>query len=352
MVFGSEDLLRTRIAAAPDPMWELVLGMYRARDVTLPPPTPDWRRELAGRLAGAGPAGRRSVAVLGTLISPAGSFPDFLTPPLAGEGLDGASEAIVATPRVRLRADLSAVFAKQAAPSWVHALAGGDRGALLQMVAAVRATHDLLVAPHWPAITRVVAADRDARLRMVGEHGIGHALGTLPGVLGWDGETLTVRYPEDRTVRLRGRGLMLVPSYFCWGNPVTFIDPELPPVLVYAATRHGGQVGQDGQIGQDGQDDGRPEYPGGVSPALVGLLNRTRADCLHALTSPHTTTELARRLAASIGTASKQAAVLRDCGLITSTRRGNTVIHHITPLGSALLAGKLPAALNAMNSML
>lgn len=334
MVFASEDLLRTRIVATPDPMWELVLGMYRARDVTLPPPTPGWRRELADRLAGAGPAGRRSVAVLGTLISPAGSFPDFLTPPSAG-GVDGASEAIAATSQVRLRTDLSAVFAEQAAPTWVRALAGGDRGALHQMIAAVRSTYDLLVAPHWPAITRAVAADRDARLRMVGDHGIGHALGSLPGVLGWDGETLTVRYPEDRTVRLRGRGLILVPSYFCWGNPVTFIDPDLPPVLVYAATR------------QDGQD-GRPEQPGGVSPALVGLLNRTRADCLHTLTSPHTTTELANRLGTSIGTASKQAAVLRDCGLITSTRRGNTVVHHITPLGNALLAGKLPAAVDAM----
>ncbi|MDX6279273.1 MAG: hypothetical protein QOH03_344, partial [Kribbellaceae bacterium] len=37
-----------------------------------------------------------------------------------------------------------------------------------------------------------------------------------------------------------------------------------------------------------------------------------------------------------------QTAVLRDAGLITSRRRGKSVIHQATTLGIALLDGTLP----------
>ncbi|MEU3653452.1 hypothetical protein AB0E67_11570 [Streptomyces sp. NPDC032161] len=49
----------------------------------------------------------------------------------------------------------------------------------------------------------------------------------------WASPTLTADYPLDRDLHLRGRGITLVPSFFCAKAPVTLIDPDLPPVLVH-----------------------------------------------------------------------------------------------------------------------
>jgi len=181
--------------------------------------------------------------------------------------------------------------------------------------------HDLLIAPHWQQVTAAVAADRAARVHALARSGLGALLTSVPGVAGWDGQTLELAYPSTRTVRLAGRGLTLVPSYFCTRAPVTLIDPELPPVLIYPAN-HGA---------------GRSAVTDGASQRLVALLGRTRADCLAALDTPCTTSGLAARLGTTVGTASKHAAVLRDARLVESRRTGGAVQHHRTRLGEALL---------------
>jgi DNA-binding transcriptional ArsR family regulator len=79
----------------------------------------------------------------------------------------------------------------------------------------------------------------------------------------------------------------------------------------------------------------------GLPPGLVSLLGRIRAECLRALAIPRSTSQLADCLGVSVGTASKQATVLRDAQLVTSRRSGNAVIHSLTPLGTALLTGQL-----------
>lgn len=56
-----------------------------------------------------------------------------------------------------------------------------------------------------------------------------------PAAAGWRSSVLTARYPVDWDLYLNGRGLALVPSAFCWQYPITLIDPELPPALVYPA---------------------------------------------------------------------------------------------------------------------
>jgi DNA-binding transcriptional ArsR family regulator len=93
-------------------------------------------------------------------------------------------------------------------------------------------------------------------------------------------------------------------------------------------------------------------YPAGADPAttprsapteaavpdgLADLLGQTRAAVLVALAGGSTTGELARKLRISPAGASQHATVLRRAGLILSTRRGNSVLHTLTPLGSALL---------------
>jgi DNA-binding transcriptional ArsR family regulator len=116
--------------------------------------------------------------------------------------------------------------------------------------------------------------------------------------------------------------LLLVPSYFkFWSKPMALVDPELPPVLVYPVDR-------------------KVMATGGTGHAhLVALLGRTRAAVLELATAGTTTGELARRLSVSPAAASQHIGVLRESGLVISSRHGNTVHHTLTPLGTAMLNG-------------
>lgn len=323
MVFEPQDLQRVRLAGDADLMWELVLSLQKTQVRRVPAPFAGWRQAVERGLDGA--RGSSSpVWPLECLVGPRGDFADFLTAAEVVTDIDVGCEAMAATSRDRLAADLAAAFRTRSPRPWVRSLAAGDRASVGEMVRAVRSGHELLLAPYWAEVRDAVAADRARRARQLAGQGVGALLRHLPGVLGWDGRVLRLRYPEERSVRLAGRGLVLLPSYFCWGNPVTWIDPELPPVLVYQAL-----------------DPAAPARTGVTVPAgVVSLLGRTRAECLRLLLRPRTTSELAEHLGTSPGAASKQTTVLRNAGLITSNRQGTSVLHLTTPLGVALLTGR------------
>jgi DNA-binding transcriptional ArsR family regulator len=314
MVFEPGDLQRVRLADGADLMWELVLGLRKAQRCAVPAPLVAWRQRIDDLPVTVGP--------LRTLVARTGDFPDFLTPAELVTDLDAGCVALSCTPRARLAADVASVFRGRADTPWLRDLAAGDRDAVGDVVRAARVAYALLLAPHWDQVRGTVAVDRARRADELAARGVGALLAGLPGVLGWDGHVLRLHYPEHRTVHLGGRGLVLVPSYFCWGNPITWIDPELPPVLVYQA----------------GPCVGGPEEVV-VPRRLVALLGRTRAECLRLLLVPRSTSDLAEQLGTSIGNASKHASVLRDAGLVTSTRHGTTVVHTVTALGVALLTG-------------
>ncbi|WP_340685247.1 helix-turn-helix transcriptional regulator [Amycolatopsis coloradensis] len=316
MIFDRKDLQGIRIAEAPDPLWELVLGSHQLREDR----PSAWRQQVRLNLRQNEEAAR-SLKTLFTLVPPKGNFPDFLTPPTSAGSFESGLEAVACTPRGRLRADLRTVFTG-AAPPWVKRLADGDREEVSGVVGALRDAYGLVIEPFWHSMRETVAADRARRVRTLATEGAGAMMRGIPGVRGWDGEVLEIAYPRERTVHLDGRGLTLIPSRFCANTPVTFIDPALPPVLLYPARVTGA-------------------HPAGVSPELVALLGRTRAESLGALRVPRTTSKLASCLGTSIGTASKQAAVLREAGLVTSARQGSAILHHLTRLGTALLAREL-----------
>lgn len=325
LIFEAQDLQRVRLAADADPMWELVLSLQKAQRRCVPGPFVGWRQAVERGLGGT-----KEVASplwpLACLVAPLGNFPDFLTPIELVPDFDAGCEAVAGTSRERLATDLAAIFHRRSPQPWVRSLAAGDRESVGAMLCSVRTAHDLLIAPYWAEVRETVAADRARRARELADQGVGALLRCIPGVLGWDGRVLRLRYPETRTVHLAGRGLVLLPSYFCWHSPVTWIDPELPPVLVYQA--------------RDASAPIRADVT--VSDGVVSLLGCIRADCLRLLLRPRSTSEIAEHLGTSAGTASKQTAVLRNAGLITSSRRGTSVLHLTTPLGVALLTGRPP----------
>lgn len=225
-----EDLARIRLADRPDPMWETVLSSLRFRDRRGPGAYGRWRELARQRLRALPPT-------LRALVPVGGYFPDFLTPVAAGGGWEERVELLRSTPRRRLRADMLTLEAEspQALPGWVRGLADGEREALDKVADDLDRYHRAAIAPPalWAAVQAQVDADRAVRIRHLTSGGVEGLLRGLRPVLRWEAPVLAADYPVPRELRLDGRGLLLIPSFFCWRHPVTFYDDGPRPVLVY-----------------------------------------------------------------------------------------------------------------------
>jgi DNA-binding transcriptional ArsR family regulator len=315
--FTADDLARTRIMRGADVMWETVLSLQLLQNHEGAVVFDRWRRQVRGRLG-------RWVSPLITLAPYAEYFPDFLTPSESGPGLEGGLDKVLSTPRTRLREELQVLGAYQRLPSWIGRLAAGDIEIIKVLEKALRAYHASVIAPGWPSVQASVGADRARRVHALAEGGCESLLNSFRPVMRWNPPVLEADYPVRQDFVLGGRGLLLVPGYFCWRTPVTLLDPELPPVLVYPIA------------GECRATHGSPEHLDDQS--LVRLLGRTRAAVLRAVESGGTTTEISRRAGTSVASASQHATVLREAGLIGTRRDGAAVQHTLTPLGEAALA--------------
>jgi DNA-binding transcriptional ArsR family regulator len=325
--FTGEDLGRVRVAASADPLWEVVLSLHRLRTRDGSLVFDGWRRRVREDLIRAGlvPPVR---SLLFPLNPPAAYFPDFLTPAEAAGGLDAGLDAVASTPRRRLSNELERLAAGRRLPEWGAKLARGDLETVTGLREALLAYHRVSIAPYWSHIQRRVDAERAARARAALDGGAGHLLASLRPILRWDPPVLEADYPVRRDLHLGGRGLLLIPSLFCWRRPVMLADTELPPVLVYPVEPEPSRLAA-----------AAPERPAAGSRPLVRLLGRTRATALEVIAAGCTTTELARRLGVSAASASEHATTLREAGLVYTRRHGSAVLHTLTPLGTALLDG-------------
>jgi DNA-binding transcriptional ArsR family regulator len=327
--FTSDDLARVRIAPGPDPMWEVLLS---AHVVNQPSGTVLFGRWRQRALSGLPPAAR----MLLRLAPPRGYSPDFLTPVTGSDSFESGLDAMLSTPKVRLRNDIELLAGAHRPHLWMRDLAAGSAPAMRGLGVAVRSYYEHAVGPYWSGIRAAVDVDRAARTRAWVEGGTENALRTLHPSVRWEHPVLSVSTAAERDIYLAGRGLLIVPSYFCVRAPITLADADLPPVLLYPIVHE--PAGPDRSF-EVRSDSGRQ---------LTALLGRTRAAVLRVLGTGATTSEIANRLAISPASASEHATVLRNAGLIASGRERNTVIHALTPLGQTLLdgcAGPGPAAI-------
>uniref|UniRef100_A0AAU3GUT3 ArsR family transcriptional regulator n=1 Tax=Streptomyces sp. NBC_01401 TaxID=2903854 RepID=A0AAU3GUT3_9ACTN len=324
--FTDADLVRTRVAAGPDPLWEICTSLHRFQTRHGRWAYADWYRTARDRLH-AGHFTRTLRTLLLPLVPRAAYFPDFLTPSEASEGLDSGLEAILATPPRRVLDEVRILGRGGGAPAWAPRLAEPDMRK--ELVQAMRTYYDTIIAPHSDRALARIEAERSARARAVLDHGIEGILRDLGPCLRWRRPVLHTVYPEDRDLHLNGRGLRLVPSHFSWGNPVSFAEPTLEPVLIYSLNHEPHHSALPGDLGS-----GAP---------LGTLLGRTRATVLRAAANGATTGELARVAGVSSSSASQHATTLRDNGLIISSRHASSVLHTLTPLGAALLRGSTRA---------
>ncbi|MFF4248729.1 helix-turn-helix domain-containing protein [Streptomyces sp. NPDC001822] len=317
--FSAEDLARTRVAAAPHPLWEIASSLHRFQTPSGRWAYAHWYRPARERLREAGleSAVRR---VLLPLFPRAAYFPDFLTPLEGTAGLEAGLEAILATPSDQVAAELAALARVVRVPTRLGRLT--EREARGELVDILRAYHRAVIAPHEHWVHESLHTERIRLARHLLDGGTEGLLEGIGPAVRWKHPRLEVRpYPTENDIRLEGRGLLLIPSYFCWKGPISLADPGLPPVLIYSL-HHEVPTG--------------PARSAGPSSLQV-LLGRARAEVLQAAAAGATTTEAARRAGVSPATATHHTTALRDAGLITSHRDGNTVVHTLTLLGATML---------------
>lgn len=315
--FASEDIGRVRLAAGPRPAWEMLLSLHALRGPADHGVFGPWRARTLSTLD-------PSARLLLRLAPPRGYSPDFLTP-AADNDIESVVDAVQSTPRGRLRSELTLLADRRGPAGWMRPLAGGDTTALLRVGTAMLRYHQRALAPAWDHIRGVVAAERAARAADLLDGGVERMLSRLHPQIRWEAPVLSVAYPVRRELHLGGRGLLLVPSYFCWARPIALHDSGLDPVLVYPANR-----------GLQRLTD-VPKASNGDS--LAHLLGATRAAVLEEIAGAEgvTGTDLVRRLRISPASASEHASVLRRAGFVVSHRTANTVWHMPTPLGRAVL---------------
>lgn len=324
--FTAGDMARTRVADAPDPLWESVLSLHQLQEKNRESALDEWRGNV---LRHGGPALR----LLLPLVPARGYFPDFLTPPEGSDGFESGLDSLLSTPRGQLRSQIEHLGAGPAgrACSWTRSVAEGSAPAMHRLGGALREYRRVAFGASWQRVCAGIEADRTSRARVQWHSGTEAMLRTFGPRMRWNAPVLECDYPVDSEMHLRGRGLLLIPSFFCRRTPVALADPALPPTLVYPARAHGRTGGGTGDTGA------------AAGAHLARLLGHTRAAVLQSVGGDCTTSELARRAGVSVSSASEHAAVLRGAGLITSSRVRNEVRHTLTPVGLALLEGR-PAA--------
>ncbi|MBT2505027.1 winged helix-turn-helix transcriptional regulator [Streptomyces sp. ISL-98] len=339
--FGTEDLNRLRVAARPDPLWEIVNSLHLLQNRQGALVFDPWRREVRAAIARAGLT--RTVASLHRLCPCAAYLPDFLTPGRGIPDLETGLDQVLSTPAARMSAELGRLFGHGPVPPVARRLAEGDVEALERLGDALRRYYAVAVEPYLDVIRSAVDADRPVRAEAALSQGPEGLLATYQDFAWRDDGVLESGYPVDKELELRGRSLTMIPSFFCIRYPVALADEELPPVLVHPVTPDPGWLAL---ARAHGAGSGRPGGPGarGAELPVAQLIGHTRAEVLEVLGRPMTTTQLGGVLRLTLSTASRHATVLREAGLVTSERRGSRVVHRRTGLGDALMNGGVRAS--------
>ncbi|BBA95996.1 putative transcriptional regulator [Actinacidiphila reveromycinica] len=315
---ATEDLLLSRFALSPAFELNTVLRALHLGDGRLPEAWAARLRPGFERLR----ARTELDAVLALQVPRAGA--DFVAVPPRGPAQSWADDlaAIRATAPEQARAEIARLTARRPVRD-PRVRAVLDAPDVVERVAAAldRAWHEL-VAPDWPRLRALCERDVVHRVGVIGERGWAAAIGELHDGVRWRDGGIELAPIDGGTVRLRGEGLLLIPSVFTWPGLAAYFDDPWPRTLVYPA--RGTAVLHESTA---------PPAP----DALAALVGRSRARLLTALDAPASTTQLARQLGFAPGAVGDHLAVLLHAGLVSKARSGRSVLYRRTPVGDALV---------------
>jgi DNA-binding transcriptional ArsR family regulator len=274
--------------------------------------------------------GELDLRMLRALVPGSGYVPDVLTPaPSFAPSFRTQLEALRATRPEEFAAQVAWMDGDPGTDrGWKSRTAGARRLAVQHPERALALVADQLdrywnavIDPAWATISAALDQDIRDRTRIAERSGTSTMLGTVNERVRWDGVTLSVRSTYDFTTQMDGGGIALVPSVFSQGEVLTMLPP-IEPMLVYPRPI-------DASIWQASSD------PDAADP-LGNLLGRVRAKVLRALRTPMTTGALATLAGVTPAAVSQHLGVLRECGLITTERRGRNAVHVLTVAGEEL----------------
>ncbi|MGF4044355.1 ArsR/SmtB family transcription factor [Paenarthrobacter nitroguajacolicus] len=298
------------------PLCELGLSLRAIRDPSQYPLQLPWLRRTEEARS------RLDLDGLLALVDDRLWTPDFLNPrpesPLTR--IDDEFDALEQISAQQFHGDLMRVHG--AVPA---VFSGTVDQAVRRMVRILREFWDTCFAPHWLRMRTILEADIVYRGRQIAQGGLFTMLNDLSGAVEFDGRVISVRLknPASRTEKTDGLGLTLVPTMFTRraSAPVNHGDP---PLLMYPVRGQGAMW-----------ETERVTNPA----AIVAVLGEVRTSLLTALAAPASSTELGLRFGVTTSAVNQHLRVLRDAGLVTSTRYGHSVLYFRSELGAALLLG-------------
>ncbi|MEV4343464.1 DUF5937 family protein [Actinoplanes sp. NPDC049596] len=292
----------TRVRLAVSCLWEVLTAVRILRD----PGVPAVHRPWAARVS------LPADGLLAALIAPTGGYsPDFLTPPPTGlsPDLDRELTDLLATPPEAVRA---------------AGLPVTDLPRLADEIAAFWAA---AIEPDWPRMRALLDAEVQRQARRLAADGADVVLNDLHPSVTWADGILQVDQPHCLAPDVpAGRGLILIPSVFAWPTVLTVSAGDTPQIAYPA--RGVATLWE------------RPAHP---PDALSAVLGRGRARVLTELSTPLSTTELARRTGITAGGISQHLTTLRAAGLVTTHRQGRSMLNTRTAVADALMAAGSPA---------
>lgn len=281
-----------------------------------------WLRAVRGRIP------NDHFDVLSLIIRDEGYFPDFLTTTPAWDTSPAdEAERLATIPAARFDLDMHKVLARSTGSraAAVQRMIDHPDQARAMIARAWAAVWDAAVAPVWPQLERLLRADIAVRSRRIAIAGIGATVGDLHPRVQWhDGAVRVELSLHSEVLDCRGTGLVLVPSVMARRGCMVLTEPPAQPTLFYPA---------------QGVTESWARDAASAERALSALLGPARAQILLTADEARTTSAVARDSGLAASTASHHLTVLREAGLITSTRAANRVLHVRSPLGEALLGG-------------
>jgi DNA-binding transcriptional ArsR family regulator len=314
--FGHEDLLRTRFAISP--LMELSGSVEALRQPEKFSVHAPWAAWATPRIAGL------EWELLDAVIPQnASSYPDFVSPPPREPQarLEAELRRVLATDPAQVAVELRQSY-PDGLPRAAQLLVDDPARGMKRLVAQMRAWWDAVLAPKWEDILAMVESEVAGRGRRLAEVGPSAAFADLNDDVRWHDGRVEVAATTEREVDLAGRGLLLVPAAFAWPDVWPMSEPPWQPAIVYAP-RGVAELWAPAAAADTG--------------ALEALLGARRAAVLLALDRPGSTSELARRLAASPAGVSAHLKVLHRAGLINGRRDGRQVLYGRTRTGEQLV---------------
>ena len=341
LVLEADDIATVRIDRTPSSFFELISGAHHLRSSLNDPIRSLWARRTIETLGSAAPS------VIALVTSGIVQLSDLCDPPLNGAAsFEEGLENLLSTPRSEWAAQVDCLASDGYLPHSLLRLREAKAPDIRNLGEGLRRFYDAAIGPHYDAVLACTYKAQQGYAQRMMEEGVDGLLASLHPFITWRRPVLEIDLQDgcghsdqclwqrirepfshaNEPLYVGGRGLRLRPSAFA-----RHISMNFPPV--------------DDLNSDDREfvvtfpiDSGLGSSIFAERTHLNELLGPTRAAALRAIGHrPLTTSELARAVHISVGSASEHAKVLRNSALVETARDGKCAYHRATMLGTMLL---------------